>query len=294
MSPTHPPPSSPTRLYRWLDRLGPGQALALSVALVLAIGALDGVTGYEFSLGALYVAPALLCSWRAGRRAGWAIAVLSAALAVAIMVAQGKPVSSYAVTLWSFATRALLGGVLVELTSHLADAFATVSRLARRDHLSGLANRFALYEVAEVELARSRRDGAPLALLYLDCDGFKGVNDTLGHQAGDQVLRAVGAALRGAVRATDLAARIGGDEFAVLLPAVGPEEAEPLVRRIIAALDDAMRAGGWPVTFSVGAAWVLAPPDSVDALIAQADALMYQAKTHGKNQLVAASVGAPV
>ena len=123
-----------------------------------------------------------------------------------------------------------------------------LSHLATHDELTGLTNRAAFHEVADDALRRTRRFGSKTALLFIDVDGLKAVNDSLGHEAGDALLRAVAERLEGAVREVDTVARFGGDEFAALLERVGTEEeaaaaAERMVRAIAEPLD-LERAGG--------------------------------------------------
>ena len=181
---------------------------------------------------------------------------------------------------------AMLAGVAVLLATH--QALRRERLLARRDALTGLFNRRAFFEVAAAEMGRARRRELPVTLAYVDCDHFKQVNDGWGHQAGDRVLREVAAALTGAIRESDLVARIGGDEFVVLLPGVKCADAHRIVAALQARLLEAMRQGGWPVTFSIGATWSTAP-GRVDTLLRRADELMYEAKRGGRNAARCAS-----
>jgi diguanylate cyclase (GGDEF)-like protein len=166
----------------------------------------------------------------------------------------------------------------------LEDANARLAALATTDPLTGLANRRALEEAAARESALGARIGRPLSLILLDADHFKAFNDAFGHPAGDEVRRQVGAAVRACCRATDLPARIGGEEFAILLPATDAAGGRVLAERVRAAVE----AGSWPqrpVTISVGVAtceW-----GSAEALIAAADRALYEAKRAGRNRVVA-------
>jgi diguanylate cyclase len=152
---------------------------------------------------------------------------------------------------------------------------------AATDGLTGLANRSRTYAVLEEALARQ---GRLTAVLLIDLNGFKLVNDTLGHRAGDQVLVAVGQALRGAILGSDLAGRLGGDEFAVVLHDIGgPANAEAVARRLVAALAQPVLVDGRPVqpAASIGVA-VSAPGElNPDELMHRADVAMYHAKRRG-------------
>jgi diguanylate cyclase (GGDEF)-like protein/PAS domain S-box-containing protein len=151
--------------------------------------------------------------------------------------------------------------------------------LADHDDLTGLINRRRFQDDLERHLAEGRRYGMTGALLVLDLDGFKAVNDTHGHSAGDGVLRAVADALLARLRGSDIVARLGGDEFAVLLPRGGAEEAEQVrdaLRREIPAVVQA--PDGRAVEVSVGYAAFHEGVVSVDDVLSEADASMYAAK----------------
>lgn len=171
----------------------------------------------------------------------------------------------------------------VMTTLELRRTMLRVRRMALTDSLTGLANRAALRDALTACIAGQRmRDGDAFSLIYLDLDGFKAVNDAFGHTAGDAVLTEVAVAIQGAVGPADLAARIGGDEFAVLAP--GPEGAA-LAEAVRAAIADRMGRQGWGVTASVGVAHFASTPRDADAAIAAADRLMYAAKTAGKDRV---------
>jgi diguanylate cyclase (GGDEF)-like protein len=119
----------------------------------------------------------------------------------------------------------------------------------------------------------------------IDLDHFKEVNDTLGHQEGDALLKAVGRVLMKRVRQADFAGRLGGDEFALVLVNADEKGARQFADKIRAALLAAMKQRRWPVTFSMGVAVFPQPPHNVDGFLAPADALMYRAKEEGKDTI---------
>lgn len=168
----------------------------------------------------------------------------------------------------------------------------TLANYAMRDQLTGLANRRAFTTHLRQWAAWSARYGRPLAVILLDVDRFKGVNDTHGHAVGDAVLVAVGKAVASVTRASDLTARYGGDEFAVLAPETGPEEARHLAERIMEAVRE-VRVGvddGSVVsaTVSIGSSVAVDHPDSeprrIDDLLASADQGLYSAKQSGRDR----------
>lgn len=168
-----------------------------------------------------------------------------------------------------------------------AEANLRLRNLAVTDELTGLPNRRQLLERARIELARCRRSGAPLALLLLDLDHFKHINDELGHQTGDLALRAVAAALTATGRELDIVARYGGEEFCVLLPESGRTQALAVaeaMRAAVSALDV-----GRPLTVSLGVA--LCPDDSedFDGLVRAADLALMKAKKDGRDRVVSAA-----
>jgi diguanylate cyclase (GGDEF)-like protein/PAS domain S-box-containing protein len=154
--------------------------------------------------------------------------------------------------------------------------------LADHDDLTGLINRRRFQEELQRHLAEGRRYGLTGALLVLDLDGFKEVNDNHGHSAGDRVLCAVADALRSRLRASDVVARLGGDEFAVLLPRETPAEAELVCRSLERAIPAEVSVpGDRRIEVSVGFAPFADGVESVDDVLAAADASMYAAK-HGR------------
>ena len=178
---------------------------------------------------------------------------------------------------------------LAQASMHAALAFRTArllgenERLATRDSLTGLANRRLFDESLQREVARARRLATPLSLLVLDVDHFKQVNDTYGHQTGDEVLREVADALVANTKNYDVAARYGGDEFVVLLPGCSRDDALRVAERVRHGISRAV--GEAPVTISAGVASV--PDNATDAerLMAAADAALYDAKRTGRDRV---------
>ena len=177
------------------------------------------------------------------------------------------------------------------------DLHERLSREARMDELTGLANHRQFQEVLASEIERMRRFRRSLSLVMIDIDHFKAVNDTHGHQQGDEVLRHVAAAIRRISRATDTAARYGGEELAVILPDTDLDGAYTAGEQLRRAVEGVRvpRPGGAPlgVTVSVGVAAVSSAEAGGAALIAAADAALYEGKRGGRNRTVRASGGAP-
>jgi diguanylate cyclase (GGDEF)-like protein len=178
--------------------------------------------------------------------------------------------------------------VVMLLVARLHASAAAHRRLAITDAATGALTRRAFVAAAERERRRAERSGRPLSIAYLDLDGLKSVNDRSGHRAGDRVLRAAANAVAGALRGDDAVGRVGGDEFAVLLPDADVLGAARIAERLRKAVATACRAPG--VTASVGAATFRFPPSSVDDMLAAADRLMYRSKEAGGDKVTGAVI----
>jgi len=159
-----------------------------------------------------------------------------------------------------------------------------LSMMARFDALTGLPNRAQFVEELDRVVARSRRSDGQFGLCFIDLDGFKQINDTLGHGIGDTLLRAVAGRLQEQVRSGDIVARMGGDEFTILLGRLSSaEEGVAIARRLLAALSRPVRCGGRDlfVTASIGGSFHPGDGDTAEILLRHADLAMYQAKRRG-------------
>jgi len=163
---------------------------------------------------------------------------------------------------------------------------------ARTDALTGLANRRHFLERAEVELARAQRYGGPLSVFMLDLDHFKRINDTHGHKVGDRVLCRLAQIFATTLREIDLPGRMGGEEFAVLLPETDAESARSVAERLRATIAEAkvVLDQGLPIDFtaSIGVATTLGPDGNIDMLLSKADKALYEAKSQGRNKVIVA------
>jgi diguanylate cyclase (GGDEF)-like protein len=214
-------------------------------------------------------------------------------VAVVPLVADGEALG-VVLAEWGRGPRAQIPGVTVETLAQSASQTAAALRnaallseiehLATRDGLTGLANRRLFEETLQREVARSHRRNAPLALVVLDVDHFKDVNDTVGHQAGDAVLREVARAMVGNTKASDLPARYGGDEFVVLLPDCTGDDAVAVAERLRAAV--AAEVTAVPVTVSAGVGAMPVNAGDGERLVAAADAALYSAKREGRDRSV--------
>ena len=176
-----------------------------------------------------------------------------------------------------------------QLTHELEIARAHAREQARTDELTGMRNRRAFYELGELAVSQSSRYGDPLALIILDIDYFKKVNDTWGHATGDETLRLVALIIQRTIRTSDIAGRVGGEEFAILLPRATPEQAIAMAERLRAAMEKAPLfhdAGTIHFTASFGVAVGGRGVETLDRLLQEADKALYEAKEGGRNRVV--------
>jgi diguanylate cyclase (GGDEF)-like protein len=174
------------------------------------------------------------------------------------------------------------------LSWELQEAHQLAHRMARTDELTGLNNRRAFTEQCERALEQARRYGRQLALVMFDIDHFKTVNDTYGHAAGDRVLQALAEAIERTVREVDVAGRLGGEEFAVMLPETGGVEAAALAERLrqaVAGLSVPHEGGGITFTCSFGVAARTEDVMELDTLLSRADEALYRAKRQGRDRI---------
>ncbi|HQR44775.1 MAG TPA: GGDEF domain-containing protein [Thermoanaerobaculia bacterium] len=266
-----------------LERVPRSVVYANSVLLALLVALLDWVTGEEISVSFFYMIPILVVTWVGGSLPGFALNGFCAATRLVLVLRwQGPDLFGKPGLYWNLVVEGIFFVTLTLIAAALRRQHDQQSLLARTDALTGVANRRSFYERAELEISRARRLQEPLTVAYVDVDDFKKVNDALGHEAGDDLLRSVAATFVRRIRSTDLVARIGGDEFALLLSATNSGAARTLLGELYATLASEMGRHAWPVTFSIGAVTFLRPPGSVDDLLRHVDELMYAVKREGK------------
>jgi diguanylate cyclase (GGDEF)-like protein len=276
-----------------LFRLKRRDALLLGTALFVAVAIFDWATANALSLSAFYLFPILLVAWNCGR--GWGLVFAVAAVTAA--VAQGslleprhnKPIQVYI----AHASVLLEYVIAVLLTAILRKLYNQERLTARIDALTGARNRKGFQEALANEIARHERKGITFCLAYIDCDNFKQVNDNHGHAEGDRVLKAISDVAIDTLRRSDTVGRIGGDEFAVILPETGRTEALFVVDKLQHKLRAVTRVRQWGVSFSIGVAVFDKSPGAAIAAMEFADRLMYTAKRSSKGLTVWNSFGDP-
>jgi len=263
--------------------------LAGYLLLTLLVYWVNAVTPPDARLGVLYIIPVLLVTWTEGLVWGIVFAVATTGLREATAWVQ-MPVETPMI--WRLANAAayvaVLGVAMAGLQT-LRRSQAQMARLIIQDQLTNVLNARAFAERLGQELDRNRRYPRALALMYMDLDNFKVINDTHGHQTGDAVLRLVADAMRSSVRQADVVGRLGGDEFAVLMPETDAQLADAAAKRLIASLRNVFK--GTPnVTASIGVVSCTATDASTDDLLRRADQAMYDAKKSGKDRVVQVAI----
>lgn len=255
----------------------------LGLLLVCVIAYLDFTSPSRLVVSIFYLLPVMLVAWLSGSTlCGLIVAGATFAAEPIGNVLTDYRYHTLPLALWSGAMRFAVFGIVLSLMAEVRSLLAQLEAQARTDELTGLANLRALHEVAAKEIARSTRFDHPLTLAYLDIDHFKEVNDRAGHAAGDRVLIALASVASKATRTVDTVARVGGDEFVVLMPETKPDAALLLADRLREMFAQAAASlCDVGVTCSIGLACFEEAPRSVDGLLEVADRLMYEAKANG-------------
>jgi len=259
------------------------------VLLTLLVYWVNAVTPPEARLGVLYIIPVLLVTWTEGLIWGIVFGVASIGMREAVAWDQMPADTPLGWRIGNAAAYVAVVAVAMAALQTLRRSQAALARLVTQDSLTNVLNARAFADRLGQELDRNRRYPRPLALMYMDLDNFKVINDTHGHQTGDAVLRLVADAMRKSVRTADIVGRLGGDEFAVLMPETDAQLADAAAKRLVAGLRNVFK--GTPnVTASIGLVSCTATDASTDDLLRRADQAMYDAKRKGKDRVVQVAI----
>ena len=276
------------KIKRIFDILEDGHPIfwtAVGIGSIGLLGIIDTLTGNEITFSLFYMAPIVVVTWAVHQEAGLLMSLLSALTLLGAEVAAGQTYSSPTIYVWNTLIRAVFYIIVTYLVAELHKARREEQLAARTDFVTGAANARYFHELLQMEMNRIHRYPHPITVVYIDIDNFKLVNDLFGHRIGDEVLRNIAAELKTQLRRTDLVARVGGDEFALLLPSTHQPEAKVVISKVRTNLAETMKQKNWPVTLSMGAVTCVSPPHSPEQLLNMADELMYQVKNSTKNDV---------
>jgi diguanylate cyclase (GGDEF)-like protein len=275
-------------IKRILEFLENGHPIFWSIAGIGSIGLLgmiDMLTGNEITFSLFYLAPIVLVTWAVNQSAGLVMSLLSAFTLLGAEIAAGQTYSSPSIYVANTLIRAVFYVIVTYLVAQLHQARREEQLAARTDFVTGAANARYFHELLQMEINRIHRYPHPITVVYIDIDNFKLVNDLFGHKIGDEVLRSIAMELKAQLRRTDVVARVGGDEFALLLPSTHQPEAKVVISKVQNNLTQTLRQKNWPVTLSMGAVTCVSAPHSPEQLLNMADELMYQVKNSTKNDI---------
>lgn len=257
-----------------------------SYVFLFFLGLIDYFSGNQLSLSFLYLLPVFIITWVSGGVGGEITAFISVVIWQLASYLSGETYPTIWIPIWNSISRLIFVIFGVILLDKFHQMLQMERNFARTDFLTGTANRRAFFEIAGIEFNRAARYNHPLSLIYIDLDELKEVNDSYGHRAGDALLRLVGRTISRSLRTSDLVARVGGDEFCVLLPEAGEKAAIKAANRIFERLNVKMVEENYPTTFSFGVvSYINGYPKSVDEMIQEADTVMYEVKKTGKNNI---------
>lgn len=270
-------------LYAFLKKQSRASILVLGTLLIATLGALDYVTGPDLSLFIFYLIPVSLATWFAGTSTGITLSVLSAfawSLSDILSTHAGRHA---AVPYWNLFMELSFFFLAISVLAGLRASMEREQKLGRIDYLTGAVSSRYFAELADREIQRALRYRHIFTAAYLDLDNFKAVNDSMGHQEGDRLLKLVVSTISDSVRTTDIVARMGGDEFIILFPETDSDMARTAIEKTRDKLLELMIANNWPVTFSFGLVTFDSAPQSVNHLVKLTDAVMYEVKNSGKD-----------
>jgi diguanylate cyclase (GGDEF)-like protein len=273
------------RIHNWIEKRSIRFWIITGIVVLAVIAAFDFLTGYEWVWSLFYLLPIALLTWYVGRGAGIAASIVSA-LAAYLLDMQAAPSSILpAAYTWNGIVRLgfFLGAILLVL--NLKKAHLRAEQLIRIDNLTGAVNARYFSELVNMEIERTQRTQRPFSIVYVDLDNFKSLNDNLGLSEGDEALRTIARLAKSALRKVDVVARVGGDEFAFLLPETNQAGSQSAMARLQASILDEMHKNNWSVTFSVGVLTCLKAAQTSDELIRRANELMVSAKQSGQNSI---------
>jgi len=246
---------------------------------------MDHIVSPLVSFATYYFVPIMVAAWYLGKKSAYLL-VLVSIIASTHIFGENLSTGESSLLAYDFVFKALGFLILSYSVLHVRQLVTRLKQQNHTDYLTVASSRRYFYEASSMELARSYRHKYPVTLAFIDLDNFKEVNDTQGHDTGDQLLVKIADTMKSDLRDGDILGRLGGDEFAILLPQTNADQVKIIIRRMKKNLHDAVAPFNSSVTFSIGVVTYLADkPASIDELIAVADRTMYSVKKSTKNDI---------
>jgi diguanylate cyclase (GGDEF)-like protein len=277
------------KLSGFLERRSRPVLATIACMTSILLGILDYVTGVEIHFLLLYLVPIFIGSWFISKQAGIGLALFTSLIWFVVHALGGHSYSSSWIAYWNLLMRVAAFGVFAITQAHLRAKLVELSHLASRDFLTGLPNGHAFYQLTAKEMDRAF-GVEPMTLVCIDITGFKWINHRFGYPAGDHMMCAIAHTIRQHVPRPDLVGRLGGTNFAVLLPNVGSGVANLILQQVQKALDAERRKYSHPITFFISAIACTKAPRTVAELLQEADAQMTRIKNGRKDSLQIAKV----
>jgi len=272
-------------IFSILEKRTPKTITKLSFILILMLGVMQYLFGETVTIAPLYIFPILFGSWYGSRTTGMVSAFLSTLVFVVIETAFNRILLAFGELLFFSVPYFTAYMLLAILIINFRDVHRMEVYAADTDNLTGLHSARSFYAELANEMLRSKRYEHAFSLAYLDVDNFKSINDSLGHATGDRLLKKVANCLVSSLRATDVIARLGGDEYACLLPETNQEEVKLAFLKTVDLLNKGMAKNRWDVSFSIGVMTFENFPEDIKEAIDLADKLMYSVKNDNKDNV---------
>ena len=273
------------RIDNYLEKGNTKVLLSAALGTTLLLGFVDYFIGPELSFSVFYTGPIVLTAWYAGKRYGLIIAIVSSLVWMTADIMVSEPYSNTFIPIWNTLVRLSFFMIILGLLLTVKNKLILEASLADTDPLTDISNRRFFMEQLEREISRLTRYPEPFTIAYIDLDNFKYINDSLGHDVGDELLVVVANSLVANIRASDMTARLGGDEFALLFPVLEYELVLPVLKTIQDKLLAEMAEKNWPVTFSIGAITFNEIYENTRDTVKAVDNIMYDVKKSGKNNI---------
>ncbi len=258
--------------------------IAIGYIIIGVLGIIDTLTGKELDFSLFYVIPILIVTWHTGLGLGIVFSLISALVWLLSDVLSGN-VTLLSIYAWNTLIRLGFFLTIAFLLSRLLTVLEHQRVIAHTDYLTGALNSLFFYNVLQMEINRSLRYKNPFTIAYIDLDNLKTVNYEFGYATGDKVLCFVANQIKKSLRKVDLVARLGSDEFALLMPETNQKSAQVVLSKLQHNILAGMQKNNWPVTLSIGVLTCFDTPLTANEAIKKVDDLMYSVKKSSKNNI---------